>query len=516
MGYVQIAILEPQKIGQDSLSNFYDGIFSALGYESKIIFINDSDEYSELELGKIDVFISDLSLGKSETYDGLIVIQKIKKSNPSLLVIAQSMTNVTFATASQYIPSFDVFVYKTKISDSLYKEYIVSLIREKFQRNIHLENICCDIKNSNIFKGEIGKNKLTNILKTILFTSHNIDKFTSVSKVNLEPMLGGYSESEVFRLEAYTAAGLKCINAILKVSPKKNYLEEKENYLKYVKWYLPYTWRPELIGYTETKDEGALCYSFAYNDEVPFSSLTECLENNNIEKLSLAIDGIFAPDYQRWYHKSNLQEGDDLTAYYYLKWFEGRDFSEDIFCNFIRKYGEVFENSVLVEGVEYKKPSQNLLGSSQGKYSTCICHGDLNSNNVLISDNNLMTFIDFESTKRGHVFEDFVVIEVCVRMHMNLNISFKNQVNAENKVNEGKLYSGIGTDIGNVFQIIINLRSYAKKNAPNENFKNYHYAIALYCYRLLRIDDLKDWQLEQIMACLISNSKFVENAVKTG
>ena len=58
--------------------------------------------------------------------------------------------------------------------------------------------------------------------------------------------------------------------------------KEKENYLKYVKWYLPYTWRPELIGYAETKEIGALCYSFIYNDEVSFKSLTEYIKEKDL------------------------------------------------------------------------------------------------------------------------------------------------------------------------------------------------------------------------------------------
>lgn len=48
-----------------------------------------------------------------------------------------------------------------------------------------------------------------------------------------------------------------------------------------------------------------------------------------------------------------------------------------------------------------------------------VCHGDLNSNNIMVSDNNDITFIDFQETGRGHVFEDFVTLESSLRIYID-------------------------------------------------------------------------------------------------
>ncbi len=522
MNTVKLAMLETAHIGVESFEQFYKTIFKRLGYETKVFRVGANDETSHAGSGifeneSIDVFVSDLSLGKQDTYDGLTVIKKIKRIYPNLLVIANSMTNVTFVEAASHIPSFDLFVCKSKMSDKVYQDYIVSKLKGIFKRNVYLDECDLELNKSKLFRKKKDRLQLIDILKSITFTSHNIDEFTAVKRIILSPIFGGYSDSEVFRLSAFTSSNLKCINAVLKVSSNESYLEERDNYLKYVKWYLPYTWRPELIGCAETRDFGALCYSFVYNDEVPFKSLTECLRDKNDEKLEIAIDSIFDPKHQRWYHKNNIQKGIDLTGYYYNKWFFDRITNEQEFCSIIRNIGEVRENAVLINEHLYPRPQGYLLGIPRKEHSTCICHGDLNSNNVLVSDNSCISFIDFQNTKRGHVFEDFVVFEVCIRLYVNFNETISTQINDEWELNKASLNRSCDYAVQNnstrkrsIYPQILKLRKYANLNAPEESDINYYYALALYCFRLLRIDSFHDWQKGQVVSCLLSAERMVE------
>ena len=318
-GVVNIMILEMSKKTQASLQDFYVTIFDRLGYDVDIEFLNDENSQGEPLIADqiaCDVFITDLSLGSEKSYDGLSVCKRIKQNNPDVLVIANSRTNVTFAEAASHIPSFDCFVYKPKMLDESYRSYICSEISIKFRKNVFLvsENITLD--KSKILKKKNGAIKLESMLRRITFTSHDVSKDDAVSKVELSIVEGGYSGSEVFRMSSYTESGLKCINAVLKISVKEDYYKEKENYLKYVKWYLPYTWRPELIGYAETKEIGALCYSFIYNDEVSFKSLTEYIKEKDLNKLNIVIEKIFSPRFSRWYHNNNFAEVGNITKYY--------------------------------------------------------------------------------------------------------------------------------------------------------------------------------------------------------
>lgn len=526
MSTINVAVLETTTIGKINLECFYKSIFASLGYETKFFNINESDNksqdgYGVFESESIDVFVSDLSLGKEETYDGLTVIKKIKKAYPSLLVIANSMTNVTFVLAASHIPSFDIFVSKSKMHDETYQKYITGKIKSLFAKNVYLVEFDIDeaLKNSKFFKKTKDRIQLKDMLKSITFTSNNNDASTVVNKVTLSEMSAGYSGSEVYRISAFTQSKLKCINAVIKISTKDNYIEEMGNYLKFVKWYLPYTFRPELIGSAETKDYGALCYSFAYNDEVPFKSLTECLRTGDSAKLELAIENIFDPKHRRWYHENNIEKSQNITKYYFDKWFSNRTVNEQQFCQIIRSAGaDVHDNKVIVNGRQYPRPEGFLLGMMRDEHSTCICHGDLNSDNILIAENGGLTFIDFQNTKRGHIFEDFVVFETCIRLHVNYSEELAVLINDEWALNESAISNSVDFNVGNRSDIksvfypqILKLRAYAKLNAPNESWINYFYALALYCFRLLRIEEFPDWRKEQVVACLLSAERIIQS-----
>lgn len=516
MSKIKLAILEPSR-SINQLKNYYTEVFGALGYELEIIVLdgatNDIEcDYGVFENNMIDVFVSDLSLGKIESYDGLIVIKKIKKKYPNLLVIANSNTNVTFADTVQQIPSFDLFIYKPKMRDRKYKNFIIERIGMLFKRNVYLERFVFNIENTELIDDYM---KIKDMLRVITFASHKSNKHNAVTAVELKKMKGGYSGSEVYKMEAFAEGGLKCINSVFKLSKISLYIEEKDNYLSYIKWYLPYTWRPELIGFAESTDIGAMCYSFAYNNEVSFMSLGELLELGHYAKLDVVIDKVFSPNMQRWYHKKNVKIESALTDYYFEKWFDGRDFDDQIFCKIVADISKRNNNYIEVDDIKYPMPSGYLLGKHVDKYNSCICHGDLNANNILVSENNDITFIDFQKTKRGHVFDDFVTLEGSVRMSINYNMPFKDNIGIEYAQIIGdedmiqKYANSSAMHIEELYAMFGKMRKYAFDNIPEEDTRNYYYALALYCLRLLRINDLHLWQKYQITSCLLSCERFL-------
>ena len=511
---LNIVIHEPSKKSRNSLQLFYENVFNGLGYENLNFIEYNSDVGSSDPSGVEfpgDVFICDLSLGAMESFDGFKLIHLIRRDYPHLFIIANSSSSVTFAQASAHFPTFDLFVYKSKMYDEEYKRHITREVETKFRTNVylHFDNINISEINPASTQEEDLVNQIKITLKQITFTTHSPEQNAEITEVTLSELSGGYSGSHVYRMKARTGNGIECINAVLKVSDKEEYNKEKNNYLRYVKWYLPYNWRPELIGYAESKDFGALCYSFVYNDEVSFKSLTEYLIEADYEKLGRSIEDVFDPTKTRWYNSNNFineHNGSSLTKYYYEKWYEGRDpnLSENRFCSVIGKYGDLRNEVVVVNKLCFKKPQCFLLGHDRLNYISSIRHGDLNSNNIFLSKGGETSFIDFSDTGRGHVFEDFVVFEACIRLNIELDISFPELLDfeialAQSTEQKNASYTG-NIETG---KYILQLRQYAKRTCPAEPIGNYFYALALYCFRLLRVDDYKPKQYERIVACLL-------------
>ena len=512
INFVNIVMLE--HAGVEGLKEFYINIFNQLGYQANINVIA-GKENSKYDGNKsifseevVDVFICDLSLGDedADNWEGLSIIQKVKRDYPDLLTIANSRTNISYAVTARKIPSFDLFVHKSKIYDKKYAAFILEKIKTLFKRNIALNVDFGKSTISSAFSSAKNRLEIVNMLRTITFTAHSSDISTAVSDVYLLPLEGGMSKSETYRLYSLAANGLQCVNAALKISPREAAIREIENYNNYVKWYLPYTWRAELLGSALTKNYGAICYSFAYNDDVPFNSLTYHIKNKNDEKILYAIENIFKPSYQRWYHRENVKDANGITGHYHSKWFAERADPEPQFRKILKEYDLSRSDVVVIDGMRYPMPGGYLLGISRNKFKTCICHGDLNSNNILISDNDYLIFIDFQDTGRGHVFEDFVVFETSIRLHYKTDIPFLELLHCE--------YSLIKENGSCDFpckELILKIRQYAFKNF-DDNVLNYYYSLALNTYRLLKNENHERWQQEQLTACLLASIRHLSES----
>lgn len=500
-----MVMLEPDSEHRKGFVQFYRRAFDAIGYQLHI------DEFSEvkealraLEDRAVDVFVSDVMLErKSDIPDGLSIIKKTKDDHPDVFVIAQSRAEIRFSDAAKKVPSFDLFVHKTQMPHSEYLSYVASRIRELWARNVY---VAMDWNSSELaeeFRHEVNRLDLVRLLRSATFASHVSTADTAVARVVLKPLPGGMSQSQMYRMHAYTARGLQCVNAVLKISPARDARQELDNYYRYVKWYLPYTWRAELIGYGFTKKRGALCYSFIYNDEKPYGSMTSQIAEKRFDRVELAVKRILNPQHQRWYHPSNRDQGDSLTDYYVNKWF-GQDRNdvvqaETALMQILVQAGAQFERDrVTVGNRTFPLPQSDLLGTPRTGFTRCICHGDLNSNNILISDSDEVAFIDFQDVGRGHVFEDFVALEGCLRLHCNEERPFAELLEAETALWDADVET---LAFGSASRLI---RRLAKENCPEEADDHYRYALALDCFALLRFKTNKEWQRQQLAACVMA------------
>ena len=136
-----------------------------------------------------------------------------------------------------------------------------------------------------------------------------------------------------------------------------------------------------------------------------------------------------------------------------------------------------------------------------GSFSSCICHGDLNSNNVMVAENDQAIFIDFQETGRGHVFEDFVTMEASVRLyHGDDALKGQRLLDAERAIRDGEDVAGLSGPQ----KIASEIRRLARRNFPSESFATYYYASAAFNFRLLRIANLSPGQTERAVAAVLA------------
>src|SRR3546814_11062486 len=78
-------------------------------------------------------------------------------------------------------------------------------------------------------------------------------------------------------------------------------------------------------------------------------------------------------------------------------------------------------------------------------YRSCVIHGDLNSDNVVVGPNGApVQLIDFPRTGRGHVYQDLVSLEASVRINYPAAASYDDILKTERLIARGE--SGIRAD----------------------------------------------------------------------
>jgi hypothetical protein len=515
---ISVLVLEHNEVWYAGIENFYSDIIKSCGYNCSFIFIKQAageiietkKNASVFDKNEIDLFITDLSLGKDEgPFIGLHIIKRVKEEFPELVVIANSSQPVSTQEISQHHPSFDLYVDKSKFLVDKYKIYITKLLNNLLNRNIFL-NI--DFDSSDFPSGfhierPSQKNKLINLLKFVTYNSK--EKDCSVTNVILRKIENGNSNSFVFQMDGYLENGLKCINSIIKISSKDKSRIEKENYNRFVKWNLPYTWRVELLSYSEWQDYGCICYSYAF-DDASIKSATEYIKDGREDKLLQVLDTIFNPNNVTWYSQKNIGTHLSITNYYFGKWFEGRKSSHDSIITITsNKSIALTRQGIKISNYNIPSP-ESFLFAERGECMTCICHGDLNSNNILLSEKSKTpVFIDFQDTGKGHVFVDFIVFENCIRLYYNHNKTLEELVEFEielNKIIEGKNMTSIFNGNFKMIDILLKLRIAAFATFPDESKWTYIYGLAMSSYARLRdLDKFDQWQINQLFASLFSS-----------
>jgi len=539
MKKVNILYIEQSTFGKDSLSNneqFMVSIFEPL-YKAEITTYTktpDRNEIGQLISSKsIDVIFCDLSirddLGNNKL--GLETIRYLKTMYPEIIICGISRDDIKYRETSirQNIPTFDLFIDKTKILDN---NFYLPHIRDEMQR-LFCSNTEIEISTENL---PHGKSKdfaddpfFKRVLKKITFTNHNADDRVCIKKIELYPTTGGYSSSHVYKMLCYTGNNAQVIRSIVKCSEKKKTLQEINNYLTYVKWYLPYTGRPEILSYAfgnpqmHQKSEkhhqteqlqttyGVICYSFAYNDDQPFSSLADKISKNEYVTVKDVIQKIFGKSHNQWYGPSNQEDSyTTINAYYYDMYFmNNTEPHDDVEQLVYAMGGHKYKDKYILNNIHF--PSTHTLFSNivASKYMQCICHGDLHANNILISDKgNEITFIDFQKTGKGHVFHDFVVFELSLRLYQappQEAVDFCALLNNEIAISKNDFSCA---NENNIWSCVKEVRLLAQQTfGDSENFNTYLLSMAMRAFKLFRDIGAKvdSWKSQSILAVLLAN-----------
>ncbi len=325
-----------------------------------------------------------------------------------------------------------------------------------------------------------------------------------VVSATLESLSGGRSAARVFKLTPFYGPGRRAKGpaVVMKIASRAQGLSEKANYDEFVRGILPAACRPDLLAFGRTRTYSGLCYSFVGGSGRSRSrsrpdTLTDCLRRGDVSKLNRVLRGFFDPLRDTWYSAALLCAESDIARRYLDRYFSGPRSIAVVEATLRACAARYFkarwkEGRYVIGELSFPSPRETLFASARKRpYRSCILHGDLNSDNIVIADDPegvaRVAVIDFQKTGRGHVYEDLIHVEASIRINCMRDASFGEILEKERLIALGRRRfrnDPYSTSIRNI------------RNAASDYFghvedqANYHFAVAAIGLRLMQATDL--------------------------
>jgi len=329
--------------------------------------------------------------------------------------------------------------------------------------------------------------------------------------IDLVPLSGGRSAAQVFKLTPSCGPGhAGGPPVVVKIAAGLQATKEKTNYDRFVRDGLPAACRPELLGFVRTRTHSGLCYSWVGGPRA--ETLTQCLQRGEVAKIELILRKIFRPLRDSWYAPALLRAERDIAQRYLERYFTGahaiaRNGGEATLQAWASRYFRARQKDGrhVIGGLSFPSPRATLFASnSKRAYRSCILHGDLNSDNIVVTDNPAgVAMIDFQKTGRGHVYEDLVAVEASIRINYPKDVSFGEVLAQERLIALGRRPRN-----DPYAATIRKIRDSAFRHFGGvEDAANYHFAVAAIGLRLMQAVDLSHAARARITASTLWAAK---------
>ncbi|HAK88728.1 MAG: hypothetical protein A2077_00610 [Nitrospirae bacterium GWC2_46_6] len=262
------------------------------------------------------------------------------------------------------------------------------------------------------------------------------------STIDVETLIGsGKSSAYLFKLAPRVNLNSSLRKyAVLKFGPKFEVKLESHNYDKYVEWFLTVQQTVKKIAYEETANFAGLLYGFPMDSDRGFVSFADFVRTKNVEMSCNIIEELFSTENKHWLAIDGTMYKHKVptdTQTYYIDY--GIRATEESITNEFEKLTASLNELSIKRGAKVLKvddtkktitiapisltipnPVKYMMLPYTKRIDLSLVHGDLHANNILIgtdakTNENKCFLIDFYYTGFGHIFRDFIDLELSIR-----------------------------------------------------------------------------------------------------
>lgn len=359
--------------------------------------------------------------GKREVFnnEGAQFIAEHKRAHPDTIFVLHTGRDFSILQLGQRHPNPDLIVTKDYLRVQNYKDYLAVELQTRLKR------LPIDVVESNSSSEATQRSIVKSLVEQVAYDLLPSAEEKRWSTARLAKLSGsGFSGASVYRLELSGGSAGPSVPTVLKLGKAEQIEREIAAFQRYAKWYLPHDMRVDIVGRGTVEDQSALCYAFALGSHDKVEPMAEALRRGK-KSAGGVIKQLFQSTRQGWYIVADGPEPPIKSYFSNLQEYPStKDEWRDI-C-FEKTLTALCEN----EGLRVTKNEARLHFSGfevdeirrafgrlpDVQVPMCICHGDLNANNIFhVKDRPAIALIDFEQTGLHHVFRDFVSFECSIR-----------------------------------------------------------------------------------------------------
>jgi hypothetical protein len=494
---IRVVYLEDDDDDFETYSDEIKKIIGLIGFTPQLERARNRKELERLLKDRPHIIFLDMDLGKSFETEGLDCICDFLPNYPDVLFYLLTIQQLRPEYLASKVPNPHHFFIKQYFGTPDYNEYAKNVIRRQLHR-LPLNNV----KHTFDLKKDGPRNNTTfthgdliSLVEQCLFGIGESFREPEPPRVELTLVKGGFSGSGVYLIHIHTIAGKYFVPGVLKISPRKKGILEFRNYSQFVKWRLPYLWRVDVLGTGETGNFAAVCYSFAMGGGEDPAPVNAYLRDGNGDIIEVVANSILHSRNQTWYAERK-ETKKDARSYFGQKPFyrDNKQRSErhkkfmDTLRSWSRAHGWDISsdgNRFRVFGKSFEDVDVAIFGRSHGLVNECVCHGDLNGNNIMYSGMGTnVVFIDFQDTGFWYQFRDFISFESSIRLELppvdgrDDVVGLQAEFEMEYRLNVAE-WSELA-DSGHYTSSISKIRRAAHQNFENEGFEIYVVANAVH------------------------------------
>lgn len=300
--------------------------------------------------------------------------------------------------------------------------------------------------------------------------------YSDCSRVILKQLHGGFSAT-TFHVQAYDKKGIRILPTVLKLGKQATIYREVHNFSEHVQKYILNN-STSVMGSYFCGSYGGVRYNFVgiTGPDSQIRWLTHHYIERPAEELLPLFDRIFTNILVPWYGQPRLEtfypyKEHNPTNVFFPELFEKCE--EELSISADTEY--IFSNELnreIVNPYWFLKHGYKQREKNPKLWYKCICHGDLNMQNILLDEVQNIYIIDYSETEHRNAVADFARLEPIFKFEFtrldseeelkNL-LEFEQGLLTPDRLDEKPEFRYRGTDpaVEKAYKMICRLRQYA-------------------------------------------------------